>query len=72
MEATMKSKPRLKVRTIKTDLELDALLPQLSQAHSGESFSGIVRKLIWQEIDRLGLRAKGDREKATSKRRHTT
>lgn len=69
---TVMTKPRLKVRTIKTDLEMDALLPALSAAHSNESFSGIVRKLLWQEIDRLGLRPKGEREKAQSKRRFTT
>jgi hypothetical protein len=69
--AAMK-KPKLKVTTIKIDESLHAALPELSRAHNNESFSGIVRKLLWQEIARLGLMFVEPGPKAKSHRRATT
>jgi len=65
-------KAKLRVTTVKIDAALHAALPELSRAHNGESFSGIVRKLLWQEIDRLGLMFVDHANKARSRKRATT
>lgn len=66
------TKAKMKPTTVKLDVELHALLPAISRAHSNKSIGSIIRNLLWIEAERLELTGDITREKGQSKRRHTT
>lgn len=66
----MKRKPKL--LSVKIELPLHALLPELSSAHRGMSISEVTRRLLWQEIERLGLGTRDGTRVLNGRRRFNT
>lgn len=63
---------RLKPLSVKIEPELHAKLPELSAAHSHATAGEIIRRLLWQEIERLALGDRSDAAPIRNRRRYTT
>lgn len=61
-----------KMLTVRIEQSLHAQLPEMSRLHSNRSVGEIVRRLLWQEVQRLGLSVPMTGEKAKGRHRYTT
>jgi hypothetical protein len=58
--------------TVRIEPELHAILPELSRLNSQRSIGEIIRRLLWNECDRLNLRTPAQSSRTKGRHRFTT
>lgn len=63
---------QMKTISLKIEQELHAVLPELSRLNAHKPISEVIRRLLWQEVDRLGLGKRSQARPVGRRHRYST